>query len=66
MTIEDNQQKLNETLTIFKKYHIEELTKQMMEEYYDKAMVFLNKINLTETKASALTQLADTLMKRKK
>ncbi len=66
ITDENNQEKLDETLSIFKKYQIEELTKQMMEEYYDKAMVFLKKINLSETKAAALTQLADTLMKRKK
>ena len=63
---ESNQQKFEEVLTIFKKYNIEDKTRQLMEEYYNKAVVFLKKIGLSDSKATVFTQLADTLMKREK
>ena len=66
ITEEDNSEKFKSVLAIFKKYNIDQLTRELMEAYYNKALVFLDKIDLEKEKYFALTQLADTLMKRDK
>ncbi len=66
ITDEDNPEKFKDVLAIFKKYNIDQLTRELMEAYYSKALVFLDKIILDKEKSLALTQLADTLMKRDK
>jgi len=64
ITDEDNQDKIDEVLQLFNQYKISELTRNLMEEYYDKAMKHLNKIPLIDSKQKVLVDLADTLMKR--
>lgn len=61
---EGNQEKVDEVLAIFNKYNINKLTRDLMETYYNQAVVFLKQINLTVDKENVLIGLADTLMKR--
>lgn len=61
---EENQAKVDEVLSIFNKYKIKELTRNLMEDYYDQAMVFLKQIHLSKEKEDVLVDLADSLMKR--
>jgi len=61
---EDNDEKVKEVLAIFNKYNISQLTRDLMEDYYSKAMVFLKKIHLSSEKEQMLTKMADSLMKR--
>jgi len=61
---EDRQEKVEEVLSLFKKYNIDQLTRDLMEEYYHKAIFYLKQINLESSKENVLISLADTLMKR--
>ncbi len=60
----NEQEKVDEVIQIFNKYNISALTKELMEEYYSKAMKFLSEIQLDSEKEKLLISLADTLMKR--
>jgi len=61
---EKNQEKVDEVLRIFDKYHIKTLTRELMEDYYQQAMAFLSQINLEMNRKQILMDLADTLMRR--
>ena len=61
---EDNDEKVEKVLSIFKELNIEVQTKQLMDQYYDQAMTILEKIDLNINKKVILTNLADKLMKR--
>lgn len=61
---EGNQEKVDEVLAIFNKYNINKLTRDLMETYYNHAVVFLKQIGLSSDKEEILIGLADTLMKR--
>lgn len=60
----NEQEKVDEVIQIFNNYNISALTKELMEEYYSKAMKFLREIQLDSEKEKLLISLADTLMKR--
>jgi len=60
----DPAQKVEEVISLFNKYNIHSLTRGLMEEYYQKAMVCLNQLNLEQEKNNVLVGLADVLMKR--
>jgi len=61
---EDSALKVGEVIDIFNKYEISQLTKELMEEYYLKAMDCLNRLDLSQEKHQVLVGLADVLMKR--
>lgn len=61
---ENTDEKVKEVLDIFNKYEISRLTRDLMEEYYQKAMVCLTELNLESEKQDVLVGLADVLMKR--
>lgn len=61
---EDASEKVVSVLAIFEKYNIHQLTRDLMEEYYQKAMLCLKELNLNQEKNKVLIGLADTLMKR--
>jgi len=61
---EDNQEKVKEVLELFNKYNIDQLTRDLMEDYYGKAIVYLKQIQLSSSKEEVLIGLADTLMQR--
>jgi len=61
---EDNQEKVKEVLELFNKYDIDQLTRDLMEDYYGKAIVYLKQIQLSSSKEDLLIGLADTLMQR--
>jgi geranylgeranyl diphosphate synthase type II len=62
----NDEEKVREVLAIFNKHQIFERTRDLMDDYYKKAMVFLKKIDLIKEKEAVLVSLADTLMKRNK
>ncbi len=61
---ENNQEKVDEVLGIFNKYKIDQLTHDLMDEYYQQAIVYLKQIKLVSSKEEVLINLADSLMKR--
>lgn len=61
---ESDDEKVKEVLFIFNKYDISQLTRDLMEDYYSKAMIHLKKIALDADKEQLLIRLADSLMKR--
>lgn len=61
---ESNDDKVEEVLSIFNKYNISQLTRDLMENYYSKAMIYLKKIHLSPEKEQILVNIADGLMKR--
>jgi len=61
---ESNDEKVEEVLSIFNKYNISQLTRDLMENYYSKAMIYLKKIHLSLEKEQILVNIADGLMKR--
>lgn len=61
---ESDDEKVEEVLSIFNKYKIKQLTRDLMEDYYSKAMIHLKKINLSTEKEQILIKMADGLMKR--
>ncbi|NPD47816.1 MULTISPECIES: polyprenyl synthetase family protein [unclassified Lentimicrobium] len=65
-TIQDegNDEKVTEVLNLFNKYEISQLTRQLMEEFYSKAMLQLHAIHLPKDKEMVLVSVADNLMKR--
>lgn len=60
----DPTKKVEEVIGLFNKYNIHKLTRELMEEYYQKAMKCLNELNLDREKHDVLVGLADILMKR--
>ncbi|NOR86033.1 MAG: polyprenyl synthetase family protein [Bacteroidales bacterium] len=64
LTDENNQAKVDEVLEIFNRYQISQLIKDLMEDYYKQAMIYLKKIDLSKVKEDRLISIADTLMKR--
>lgn len=61
---ESDHGKVEEVLSIFNKYQISQLTRDLMENYYSKAMIYLKKIELSAEKEQILIKVADSLMKR--
>ncbi len=61
---EDNDEKVKEVLALFNKYKISQLTRDLMEDYYSKAMIHLKEIQLSKDKEQILISLADSLMMR--
>lgn len=60
----DTDHKVKEVLELFNKYEISKLTRELMEEYYQKALVCLKELDLETEKQNVLIGLADVLMKR--
>jgi len=61
---QDSTQKVEEVIGLFNKYEISRLTRDLMEEYYQKAISCLDLLNLEKEKHEVLVGLADVLMKR--
>jgi geranylgeranyl diphosphate synthase type II len=61
---DDDGKKVEEVLAIFNKYNINQLTRALMDKYYDKAMECLHLLKLEKEKHEVLVGLADVLMKR--
>lgn len=61
---ENTEGKEKEVLEMFNKYEISRRTRELMEEYYQKAMGCLKELNLELEKQEVLVGLADVLMKR--
>ncbi len=56
--------KVEKVIALFNKYHISDLTKEMMETYYQRAMSDLANLSLAADKIKPLEELANFLMKR--
>lgn len=61
---DDSTDKFREVLALFNKYEISKLTRDLMEDFYQKAMVCMKELNLAHEKQEVLIGLADVLMKR--
>jgi geranylgeranyl diphosphate synthase type II len=60
----DASKKVEDVKSLFNKYEISTLTRELMEKYYQKAIVCLNSLELDQEKHKVLVRLADALMKR--
>lgn len=60
-----NQEKIDGVLRIYKALNIRSITEEHMLKYFDKALVFLNEINIPEEKKDALYQVSKKLIGRK-
>lgn len=60
------EEKINTVLSIYKKTEADKLLKEKMAFYYEKAIYFLNNLNLSESKTQILHNFAKKMMERKK
>ena len=57
-------EKVQAVTAIFEDLHVKEAASQLMDQYYDKAIAALNRINVSDEKKAYFKGFADQLMKR--
>lgn len=62
----DREEKVKAVTAIYNKLGIDRMAKAKMEQYYTEAVVYLEKVNVSDDKKKALKQYADMMMKREK
>lgn len=62
----DRQEKVEAVTAIYNKLGIDTMAKAKMEQYYNEAIAYLDKVNVSEEKKKPLRDYADKMMKRQK
>ncbi len=62
----DREEKVKAVTALYNKLGIDKMAKAKMEQYYNDAIAYLDKVNVSDDKKQALRQYADMMMKREK